>query len=168
MPMSDAEIDYFFERIGGMTHATIYGNVVTSIVQGALGGAMFTLLGIPGALLWAVAMAFLSLIPFAGAFVIWLPAAVALAAQGHWGKAAVLAGWGALVVGTIDNILYPFLVGKQTKLHPLAVFLAIVGGLVAFGAPGLVLGPVVVAGTIAILEILRRRTARSRSALEPT
>jgi len=168
MPMSDAEVDYFFERIRGMTHATIYGNVVTSIIQGALGGAMFTLLGIPSALLWAVAMAFLSLIPFAGAFIIWLPAAVALAAHGEWGKAILLAAWGALVVGTIDNILYPFLVGKQAKLHTLAVFLAIIGGLVAFGAPGLVLGPVVVAGTIAILDILRRRTTRSRSALQPT
>jgi len=167
LPMSDNELDYLFERVRGMTHATIYGNLVTSGIQGALGGIMFALMGIPNALLWSVAMAVLSLIPSAGAFLIWLPAAAMLGAQGSWGKAALLAVWGAAVVGSIDNILYPFLVGQRVRLHTLVVFLSVVGGLASFGAPGLVLGPIIVAATIAMVEILRRRTRRDRSAAQP-
>lgn len=167
LPMSDREVDYFLARIRNMTHATIYGNGLTSLLQGTLGGIMFAVLGLEGALLWGVAMALLSLIPSAGAFVIWLPAAVVLAFQDEWLKAAILAGWGVLVVGTIDNVLYPVLVGKEMKLHALAVFLSLVGGLFVFGAPGLVLGPVVAAATVALLDILRARTTRRRSAVEP-
>lgn len=167
MPMSDGETDYFFEQIRSMTHATIYGTLVVSAIQGGLGGLMFALLGIPGALLWGLAMALLSIIPSAGAFVIWIPAALILAAQGEAAKAIVLAAWGALAVGTIDNLLYPLLVGKEVRLHTLPVFLAIVGGLVTFGAAGIVIGPVVLAATIALIDILRRRTAHGRSAAKP-
>jgi predicted PurR-regulated permease PerM len=167
MPMSDGETTYFFEELRRMTHATIFGNVVVALVQGALGGLMFALLGIPAALLWAVAMALLSLVPNAGAFLIWLPAAVFLAVQGAWGKAIFLTAWGVLVVGTIDNLLYPMLVGKDTRVHTLAVFFSVVGGLLAFGAAGLVLGPTVLAGTLALVNVLKRRTAHHRSAVEP-
>jgi predicted PurR-regulated permease PerM len=150
-----------------MAHATIYGNVVVALIQGVLGGIMFAFLGLPAALLWSVAMALLSLVPNAGAFVIWLPAAVFLAAQGAWTKAVILAAWGVLVVGTIDNLLYPMLVGKDTRLHTLAVFFSVVGGLLAFGAAGLVLGPTALAGTLALVNVLKRRTAHHRSAVEP-
>ena len=112
-------------------------------------------------------MALLSLIPNTGAFVIWLPAAVFLASQGAWTKAGILAGWGVLVVGTIDNLLYPMLVGKDTRVHTLAVFFSVVGGLLAFGAAGLVLGPTALAGTLALVNVLKRRTAHHRSAVEP-
>lgn len=159
MPMSNADADYFFERIRSMTYATLYGNVVTAIIQGVLGGAMFAVLGIPGSLLWGAAMALLSLVPSAGAFLIWIPAAGVLAAQGEWGKAIILVSWGTVVVGSIDNLLYPTLVGREIRLHTLPVFLSVLGGLIVFGASGLVLGPVILAGTIAMLDILRRRTA---------
>jgi predicted PurR-regulated permease PerM len=168
MPMSERETDYFFDRIRSMTHATIYGTVVVALVQGGLGGLMFWLVGIPGALLWGVAMALLSMIPTAGAFIIWLPTAVVLGAQGEWGKAALIGAWGALVVGTIDNLLYPSLVGKEMRLHTLPVFFAIVGGVALFGAAGVVLGPVVLAATIALIDILRKRTAGGRPAATPT
>lgn len=168
MPMTESETDYFFDRLRSMTHATIYGTVLVSTVQGVLGGLMFWAVGIPAALLWGVAMGLLSLIPSAGAFVIWLPTAAVLAAQGEWGKAMLLGAWGALVVSTIDNLLYPLLVGREVRLHTLPVFLAIVGGLVVFGAAGVVLGPVILSGTIALLAILRRRTAGGRSAVRPT
>jgi predicted PurR-regulated permease PerM len=167
MPMSNEEADYLFESIRSMTRATLYGTIVVSFIQGTLGGVMFALLGIPAALLWGLAMALLSTIPSAGAFVIWLPAAIVLAAQGEVGKAAILAVWGALAVGTIDNALYPMLVGKEMRLHPLPVFLAIVGGLFLFGAAGIVLGPVVLAATIALITILKRRTSHGRSAERP-
>ena len=105
MPLSAQETDYLFERIRGMTHATIYGTVVVSLIQGALGGLIFLLLGIPGAFLWGVVMAVLSIVPNLGAFIIWIPAAIVLATQGAWIKAVILAGWGTFVVGTIDNVL---------------------------------------------------------------
>jgi predicted PurR-regulated permease PerM len=167
MPLSDDETDYFFEKIRTMTHATIYGTVVVSLIQGVLGGIMFAVLGIPGALLWGTAMALLSIIPSAGSFVIWLPVAAVLGAQGEWGKAILLGAWGLLVVGTIDNLLYPLLVGKEMRLHTLPVFLAIVGGLFVFGAAGIVLGPVILSGTLALIDILRRRTTHGRSAVVP-
>jgi predicted PurR-regulated permease PerM len=157
LPMTASESGYFFERIRSMAHATIYGSVTTAIIQGTLGGAMFAILGIRGALLWGVVMALLSLIPSAGAFVIWIPTAIVLALQGDWTRAAILAGWGTLVVGTIDNVLYPWLVGKEVRLHQLAVFVAIVGGVLAFGAAGLVLGPVIAAATLALLDIVQQR-----------
>ena len=157
LPMTPSESTYFFERIRTVANATIYGSVTTAIVQGTLGGLMFAILGIRGALLWGVVMALLSMIPSAGAFVVWLPAAAVLAVQGDWTRVAILVGWGTLVVGTIDNVLYPWLVGKEVRLHQLAVFVAIVGGLLAFGAAGLVLGPLVAAATLALLDIVQQR-----------
>jgi predicted PurR-regulated permease PerM len=157
LPMTPSESSYFFERIRSMTHATIYGSVTTAVIQGTLGGIMFALLGIQGALLWGVVMALLSMIPSAGAFVVWIPTAIVLAIQGDWTRATILVTWGTLVVGTIDNVLYPWLVGKEVRLHQLTVFVALVGGLLAFGAAGLVLGPVVAAATIALMDIVQQR-----------
>jgi predicted PurR-regulated permease PerM len=158
MPLSSTETSELFERIRAMTHATIYGTVVVAAIQGALGGLMFWVLGIPGALLWGVVMAVLAVIPVLGAFVVWVPAAIVLAAQGSWGKALILTLFGTAVIGLIDNLLYPMLVGKEMRLHTLPVFLAIVGGIILFGAAGVVLGPVILASTVAILEIVKRHT----------
>ncbi len=157
LPLSSTEADYLLERVRSMTHATIFGSVVCAATQGVLGGSMFAILGIPGALQWAVVMALLALIPSSGAFLIWLPAAVILALRDDWMRASILAGWGLLVVGTIDNLLYPYLVGKEMQLHTLTVFLAVVGGIIVFGAAGLVLGPVIVAATMATYEIVQKR-----------
>lgn len=167
LPLSDREADDILERVRTMIHATIYGTLVVAAVQGALGGLMFWMLGLSGALLWGVAMGLLSIVPVLGAFVIWVPAAAGLAAQGSWGKAAMLTGWGTIVVGLIDNLLYPVLIGKEMRLHTVPVFLAIIGGLFVFGAPGLLLGPVVLALTLAFIDVLRRRTADGRSAQDP-
>ncbi len=163
LPMSHAEADYFFSRIAGMTHATIFGTVVVAMIQGALGGFIFFVVGIPNALLWAAVMALLAMVPNAGAFVIWIPAAIFLAAQGQWGKATLLVAWGGLVVSSIDNVLFPALVGREMRLHTLPVFLSIAGGSLMFGAAGLVLGPVTLAATVALLDIIRRRTVRTET-----
>jgi predicted PurR-regulated permease PerM len=162
LPMSKGEADYFLEQIRGMTHATIYGTLVVAGIQGMLGGLMFALLGIPGALLWGMVMAVLSIIPSAGAFLVWLPTAVVLAAQGEAVKAAILGLWGLLAVSTIDNVLYPLLVGQEVRLHTLPVFLAVIGGLAIFGAAGIVLGPVILAATIALINILAGRFHKRR------
>ena len=128
---------------------------------------MFWFLGLPAPVVWGAVMALLATIPVAGTFVIWAPAAVYLAASGQWGKAAILVGWGAVAIGLIDNLLYPMLVGRRLRFHPLPVFFSIVGGLAVFGAAGLVLGPITLSVTAALLDLLRRRTSGGRAADMP-
>jgi predicted PurR-regulated permease PerM len=113
-------------------------------------------------------MTFLSLIPMAGAFIVWIPAAIFLALTGHWVKAALLVAWGALVIGTVDNFLRPKLVGERTKLHELFIFFSVLGGLHVFGVLGLVLGPVVLAVTLALLDVMRHIDRRSVAQQEPS
>jgi predicted PurR-regulated permease PerM len=163
IPLSERETNHLFKRVRDTTHATIFGTVMVSAVQGFLGGLMFWFLGLPAPLIWGAAMGLLAIIPVFGAFVIWLPAAVFLAAQGAWIKALILAVWGSVVVGLIDNLLYPILVGNELRLHTLPVFIAIVGGLIAFGASGVVLGPVILATTLAVFDILKRRGSSGSS-----
>jgi len=105
-------------------------------------------------------MFLLSMIPMAGAFLVWAPAALFLALSGLWTRALVLAAWGVVVVGSIDNVLSPKLVGKRTRLHELLVFFSVLGGLDLFGVLGLVLGPVVVAVTLALIEMVRQASRR--------
>jgi predicted PurR-regulated permease PerM len=159
VPLSERETDEVFTRVADTIHATIFGTLVVAAVQGTLGGLMFWWLGLPAPILWGAVMALLAIVPVLGAFVVWVPAAIFLAATGQWGKAAILAVWGGVVVALIDNLLYPILVGKRLRLHTVPVFFAIVGGLAIFGAAGIILGPVILALTNAILEIWRRRTA---------
>ena len=166
LPLSDDEADMLLKRTSDTIRATVFGNVVVAIVQGALGGLMFWLLGLPAALLWGVVMAVLALIPVLGAFVVWVPAAIFLAVEGSWGKALLLTGWGTLVVGTIDNLLYPVLVGNKLRLHTVPVFFAIVGGLIVFGAAGVILGPVILAVTLGLVDVWKRRTRAGHVAEE--
>jgi predicted PurR-regulated permease PerM len=101
-------------------------------------------------------MFFLSFIPMAGAFLVWVPAAIYLAVTGAYVKAIVLVVWGILVIGSIDNFLSPRLVGRRARLHELLIFFAVLGGLDVFGVLGVVLGPVVVAITLALIDMLRQ------------
>lgn len=164
VPLSDAETDEVFTRIGETIYATVYGTLVVSAVQGLLGGLMFWWLGLRAPLLWGVVMGVLSVIPMLGAFVVWAPAALFLLLEGSWGKALILIAWGTAVVGLMDNLLYPALVGRRLRLHTLPVFIAVVGGILLFGASGLILGPVALAITAALFDVWRRRTAGGRAA----
>jgi predicted PurR-regulated permease PerM len=167
LPLSEGETNTLLRRIVDTIHATIFGSLTVAAVQGFMGGLMFWLLGLPAPAVWGAVMALLATIPVAGTFVIWAPAAVYLAASGEWGKAAILVGWGAMAIGLIDNLLYPMLVGRRLRFHPLPVFFSIVGGLALFGAAGLVLGPITLSVTAALLELLRRRTSAGRAADMP-
>jgi predicted PurR-regulated permease PerM len=164
VPLSNKEADEVFARAADTIHATIYGTLTVAAVQGTLGGLMFWFLGLPGPVLWGAVMGVLAVVPVLGAFVIWVPAAVLLAATGAWIKALILTLWGSLVIGLIDNLLYPILVGKRLRLHTLPVFIAVVGGLAVFGAVGVILGPLVLALTDAIIDIWRRRTTYGQTA----
>ena len=164
VPLSHSEVDRVFARVSDTIHATVFGTLVVAAVQGALGGLMFWWLGLPAPILWGAVMGLLAIVPVLGAFVIWVPAAIFLAISGQWGKALILTVWGGVFISLIDNLLYPILVGNRLRLHTVPVFISIVGGLAVFGAAGLILGPVVLALTDAILQIWRSRTADGRPA----
>jgi predicted PurR-regulated permease PerM len=136
-------------------------------VQGTLGGLMFWWLGLPAPLLWGIVMALLAVIPVLGAFIIWVPAALFLLVTGHEVQALILILWGAIVVGGIDNLLYPILVGKRMKIHTVLAFISLVGGVMLFGPSGLVLGPVIFAVTQQLLQIWHRHNVNSRAASQP-
>jgi len=165
LPLSGPEFSRLADRIVNTIFASVYGTAVVAALQGGLGGAMFWWLGLPAPLFWGVVMGFLAVVPFLGAFVIWAPTAIFLALTGELTSAALLTVWGTIVVGTVDNVLYPILVSKRLMLHTIPSFIAIAGGLVVFGTPGIVLGPVVVASSLTALEIWRQRTQEAGKAV---
>src|SRR5215204_144722 len=162
MPLSGPQAREILDRTGEVIGASVYGVLIIAVIQGVLGGLAFWVLGLPSPLLWGVVMIFLSMIPMLGAFIVWVPAAIYLALTGHWVQAVMLAVWGALIIGSIDNFLRPKLVGERTRLHELLVFFSVLGGLQVFGVLGIVLGPVIVAITIALLDVLRQADGHTR------
>lgn len=116
---------------------------------------MFWLLGIPAAALWGLVTVFASVVPFVGTAAVWVPGTVYLLATGAWPKAIVLAVWGAAIVSSVDNFLRPRLVAGRVRLNGLAMFVAMLGGLQAFGALGIILGPVLFATAAGIVDVLR-------------
>jgi predicted PurR-regulated permease PerM len=163
-PLSEPDMNRIFKEVSNTIHATVYGTFVVSIVQGTLGGLMFWWLDLPSPMLWGVVMAILAIVPVLGAFIIWIPAAVFLLLIGSEGKALLLTVWGAVVIGWIDNLLYPMLVGNRLKLHTILAFVSIVGGLIVFGPTGLILGPIMFTVTRILLEIWSTQNKVSKAA----
>ncbi len=157
LPLSASEFSLLADRIVNTIFASVYGTATVATLQGGLGGLMFWWLGLPAPLFWGVVMGLLAVVPFLGAFVIWAPTAIVLALSGDYLSAIMLTVWGIVVVGLVDNVLYPILVGKRLMMHTVASFIAVAGGLVLFGPHGIVLGPVIVAGSQTLLEIWRKR-----------
>jgi predicted PurR-regulated permease PerM len=155
LPLDRAQSDALVVRTGDIVTASVFGVVVIAIVQGVLGGLMFWALGLPSALVWGVVMIVLATIPMLGTFLVWAPAAIFLAVTGHLVKALVLTFWGAVVIGLADNLLRPRLVGDRTRMHELLIFFSVLGGLQVFGVLGILLGPVVVAIGLSLLEAFR-------------
>jgi predicted PurR-regulated permease PerM len=127
---------------------------------------MYAALGVPGAVLWGAVTFIAALIPVFGTVLIWGPVALYLLVTGSWIKAVILVGWGMLAVGMIDNLLYPFLVGDKLRLHTVPTFFSILGGIILFGPAGLILGPLILAITIALLDIWWMRTSEGHAAEE--
>lgn len=156
LPLGDERELLLFAKFSEVARATIKGNLVVAVVQGTLGGIIFWILGIPGALLWGVVMTLLSLIPVVGAGLIWGPVAIYLFAVGEWVDGLILAAFGAGVIGLVDNVLRPLLVGRDTKLPDYIVLLSTLGGFAVFGMNGFVIGPLVAALFVAFWEIFMR------------
>ncbi len=156
LPLGDERERALFTKFAEVTRATVKGNLVVAIVQGALGGIIFWILDIPGPLLWGVVMAFLSLIPAVGAAIIWFPVSLYLYATGAWISATVLVAYGAIVIGLADNVLRPILVGRDTKLPDYVVLFSTIGGIALFGINGFVIGPLVAALFMATWQIFMK------------
>jgi predicted PurR-regulated permease PerM len=156
-PLNRADMSALTARVADTIRATVYGTLVVAMIQGLLGGLMFWWLGLPTPLLWGIVMGLLAIIPVFGAFIIWIPAAIFLWLSGHTDQALILILWGTIVVGTIDNLIYPMLVGTRLKMHTVPTFIALVGGLIVFGASGLILGPVVLTVTMFLVEYWRKQ-----------
>ncbi|PHI18178.1 AI-2E family transporter [Lewinellaceae bacterium SD302] len=154
IPMGNIRERRLFQRFAEVSRATLKGTVIVAITQGAIGGLIFAILGIPAALLWGVAMTLLALLPVGGSAIVWAPAAVVLFIQGHPVKALILVLVGALIIGLIDNLLRPLLVGKDTGMPDYLVLISTLGGITYFGLSGFVVGPVVAALFITVWEIM--------------
>jgi predicted PurR-regulated permease PerM len=156
VPLADEYKDALFHKIAVVVRAMVKGTILVAILQGFLGGLIFWALGIHAPVLWGVVMAFLSLLPAVGASIVWFPVAVYLLATGAFGKGLILMAFGAGVIGLVDNLLRPYLVGKDTALPDYIVLISTLGGIALLGLNGLVVGPLIAALFIAVWDIAAR------------
>ena len=145
-----------YQRFTSTARATIKGTLIIGLIQGTMGGILFWALGIDSAIVWGVIMILAAMIPGIGCAIIWAPAALIMIATGHIWEGIVLIAVGSLVIGSIDNILRPLLVGKDTQMHPLLIFLSTLGGIAVFGVSGFVIGPIITALLSTLWEIYEK------------
>ena len=153
LPLEDKEERRLLDKFSSVTRATLKGTAVIGILQGGLAGLAFAVVGIPSAVFWGTLMVVLSVIPGIGTGLIWVPAVVILIAGGSLTKGIGLAIFCGLVVGSIDNVVRPRLVGKDTQMPDLLILLGTMGGIMMFGVLGLILGPIVAALFVTVWEI---------------
>jgi predicted PurR-regulated permease PerM len=153
MPLSPNQISVTFKQLRDIILATMYGGVVVALIQGMIGGVLFFALGIPSPVFWGAVMAFLSIIPFIGAFIVYIPAGIILALTGSYIKALIVILVGTFVISQIDNVLRPFLISGKAALHPLLLFFTIMGGIAMFGLLGVVVGPIIAAIFLTLLKV---------------
>ncbi|HUS24278.1 MAG TPA: AI-2E family transporter [Candidatus Binatia bacterium] len=151
IPVDEKDKSRLFKHLAAVTRALVYGTGVTALVQGALVGIAFAVTGLPSPVVFGVLAALAALIPMAGTPIVWVPAAIVLAAQDRWYAAIFMAAWGGVVV-TIDNFLRPWLVSGRAEIGALTVFLGVLGGVSAFGPIGVFLGPLVLALALAVVQ----------------
>jgi predicted PurR-regulated permease PerM len=164
LPFERARTEALMARGRDVIYGSVYGVVVIAVVQGALCGGIFWILGIPSAALWGMVTVVTSVLPVVGAAGVWVPGAVYLAATGDWTRAIILAVFGTAVISTVDNFLRPRLVGGRVGLSELVMFFSLLGGLQVFGVLGIVLGPVLFAIAAAIVDDLSDERATSGGA----
>lgn len=157
LPLLPEETEELFSRVSSAIYASVYGRTLVAIIQGFLGGLIFWMTGVEGPVFWGAVMACCAILPVAGAYLVWVPVALFLILSDAWVRALIIAAWGIVVINPVDNVLYPHFVANRMGLHPLLLFVALVGGLFLFGFPGIILGPVVITASIVFAEIWRSR-----------
>jgi predicted PurR-regulated permease PerM len=153
LPLRENEKELVLDKFVSVTRATLRGTLVIGIIQGTLGGLSFWAAGIDGALFWGTMMVVLSVLPVVGGALVWVPAVIAMAIMGQWQAALGVALFNALIVGSIDNLLRPRLVGRDTELHDLMILFSTLGGIAAFGPMGFIIGPILAAVFVVAWEI---------------
>lgn len=156
LPLGDNAERHLLSKFAEASRAAIKSTLVVGTIQGALGGIVLALLGIESAVFWGVVMIGLSILPAAGPALVWGPAALIFLYNGYWIKALILCATGILIIGVIDNILRPQLIGKDTKMPDYLILLSTIGGLALFGLSGFVIGPVITAFFLAIWSLFEK------------
>lgn len=154
VPLQSAHKRNLADKFTTVIRATVKGNIAVAAIQGALGGLAFWALGVHAPVLWAVLMAFLSLLPAVGAGLVWVPVALYFLATGALWQGVALIIFGVLVIGLVDNLLRPLLVGKDTKMPDYVVLISTLGGMAIFGLNGFVIGPLIAAMFMAVWDIV--------------
>jgi len=153
LPIDEADKQNMLEQFVSVTRATLKGSILTGIAQGVAGGVAFWVVGIDGAIFWGTVMTALSIIPGIGSALVWVPASIILMATGDAWRGIGLAAFGTLVIGSLDNLLRPMLVGRDTQMHELMIFFSTLGGLLMFGVMGFIVGPILAALFVTVWEM---------------
>ncbi len=152
-PLGDVYEEMLYQRFTSTARATLKGTIIIGTIQGTLGGILFAVTGIEGALIWGILMILLSLIPGIGSAIIWLPAGIIMLGLGNIWQGVTILAVGMFVISLIDNILRPALVGKDTQMHPILILFSTLGGIAFFGISGFIIGPVITALFLAVVSI---------------
>jgi predicted PurR-regulated permease PerM len=153
IPLSDEDEAHLRERLASITRATVKGTFAIGVIQGTLGGFAFWVAGLDGALFWGTIMAIFSILPGIGPIIVWVPAVAYLLLTGQILAGLLLFAWCAAVVGTVDNLLRPILVGSDAKMPDLLILVGTLGGLFLFGPIGFIVGPIVCGLFLTVWEI---------------
>ena len=164
VPLRPADTRMFFERFHRVSVAVLVGNLGTAAAQAVAATLGYFLFGAPVPLMWGAATLFAALIPLVGPALVWLPAALVVGVEEGWLRGLGLVIYGLLVVSTVDNLVRPLLTKRGMQLHPLLVFVAVLGGTLAFGLIGLFVGPLVIALVVTVLEVYERHVVSERRA----
>lgn len=157
LPMRRQEADRVFDGAAGSVYANLYATLITSVIDGVGLGLMFWVVGLPSPVTWGVVTFVLSFLPILGTYIVWMPAALYLGMTGNWGGALAIVAYGVIAWCIVDNIIYVRIAGDRMHLHEVPALIAFLGGIVVFGASGMILGPGILAVTVAILEVWHAR-----------
>jgi predicted PurR-regulated permease PerM len=159
IPLDEEKKERLFSQLSAVTRAIVFGTTVTALMQGLLIGIGFTIAGLPSPVVFGVLAALLSLLPVGGAAFVWIPAVLWLFLDKHWGYGIFLGIWGVLL-GVLDNVLRPILISGRARISALAVFVGVLGGIPAFGAIGVIAGPVLLSLALALIEFAEESSPR--------
>ncbi len=162
-PLAEADDETIFKKLALAVSAVVRGSLIVAFIQGILATVGFMIFGLPNPVLFGTIAAIAALVPGVGTALVLVPAIGYLFLSGNTFGAAGLFIWGTVVVGLVDNFLGPQLIGNKMKLHPLAVFLAVLGGIVFFGPIGIIVGPLVISLFSALLDVYLYCTRNDRN-----
>ncbi|HEY6332057.1 MAG TPA: AI-2E family transporter [Blastocatellia bacterium] len=163
LPLTHEQVERLFRSVSDTIFAEMYGVLAVAIGHGILLGLAVWLLNLPSPVLWAALTAVASLVPVGGTALVWLPGSIILILTGHWVKGLILLVWGGAFVSVLSSIVQPLVIGRRVKIHPLEIFVGLLGGVQVFGLIGLFAGPIIISLTLALFDILKEEVRSWRS-----